>query len=59
MKKIILLVLFIFFSGSGFAYITTDSSDPNVKTVCMDGEYSTSTGSGACSYHGGIDYYIN
>lgn len=27
--------------------------------VCNDGSTSNSTGSGTCSWHGGVDYYID
>lgn len=37
-----------------FAYVTTDGSDPNVRSVCRDGTYSTSVGRGTCSGHGGV-----
>ncbi|MDR0219007.1 MAG: DUF3761 domain-containing protein [Enterobacteriaceae bacterium] len=58
MKKIFLL-LFMIYSGSVFAYITTDPNDPNIQAVCRDGTYSTSRGSGTCSHHGGVDHYID
>lgn len=37
-----------------FAYITTDASDPNIRSLCKDGTYSTTTGRGTCSGHGGV-----
>lgn len=54
MKKIITLCALLFSMSFAFGYITTDSSDPNIKAVCKDGTYSTSTGSGTCSHHGGV-----
>lgn len=42
-----------------FAYITTNSSDPNIRSVCKDGTYSTSSGRGACSGHGGVATFID
>jgi hypothetical protein len=29
-----------------------------IGAKCMDGSTSTATGSGACSHHGGVDYWI-
>ena len=29
-----------------------------VGAVCNDGSRSSATGSGACSHHGGVDYWI-
>ncbi|MET4865137.1 DUF3761 domain-containing protein [Morganella psychrotolerans] len=29
-----------------------------MKAVCRDGSYSTSTGRGTCSHHGGVDHYL-
>jgi len=30
----------------------------NFQTVCADGTTSLSTGSGACAYHGGVEFYV-
>ena len=40
---------------------TTSNTQKNkviVGAVCKDGTRSTATGSGACSYHGGVSYWI-
>ncbi|WP_082970669.1 DUF3761 domain-containing protein [Morganella psychrotolerans] len=50
--------MFSFFSFNSLAYITNDPDDPNIKAVCRDGSYSTSTGRGTCSHHGGVDHYL-
>ena len=46
----------LFFSQSGFIRITANANDPEVKSKCADGTYSTSTGRGTCSHHGGVVY---
>ncbi|HCM62961.1 MAG TPA: hypothetical protein DIT05_10530 [Morganella sp. (in: Bacteria)] len=57
MKKILFFICLVF-SFNSFAYITNDPDDPNIKAVCRDGSYSTSTGRGTCSHHGGVDHYL-
>lgn len=52
-KKIFPLVL-AFTTLSVSAYTTYNPYDYNVKVRCKDGSYSTSRGSGTCSWHGGI-----
>ncbi|HYG03237.1 MAG TPA: hypothetical protein VD927_12385 [Chryseosolibacter sp.] len=29
-----------------------------IGAICMDGSRSDATGSGACSHHGGVDYWL-
>ena len=55
-SRFAMLFLCFFFSQSGFARITTNANDPEVKSKCADGTYSTSTGRGTCSHHGGVVY---
>ena len=31
---------------------------PRTGAICRDGTYSSATGSGACSHHGGVDHWI-
>lgn len=45
------------YGGIGYKW-ALDVSD-NQGTRCRDGSWSDSTGSGTCSWHGGIDYYYN
>ena len=35
-----------------------DNSGVRIGAVCNDGTTSTATGSGACSHHGGVDYWL-
>lgn len=58
MMKMFYLLILLIFSFSSFAYITNDSNDKKVKAICNDGSYSTSSGQGTCSHHGGVKYYI-
>ena len=39
---------------------TTSESTSGTRTgaICNDGTSSTATGSGACSHHGGVDYWL-
>ncbi len=53
-----LFFIYLVFSFNSLAYITNDSDDPNIKVVRRDGSYSTSTGRGTCSHHGGVDHYL-
>ncbi len=52
MKKAIVIVSIslIILSGCG--------RGKRVGAVCNDGWRSSATGSGACSHHGGVDYWI-
>lgn len=52
MKQLLSLLVLIF--SISYAYVTTDGSDPNIRSVCRDGTYSTSVGRGTCSGHGGV-----
>lgn len=52
-KKILAFVL-IFTALSASAYVTRNPYDSNIKSRCSDGSYSTSSGSGTCSWHGGM-----
>lgn len=39
--------------------VRCDSSSPNrIGAMCKDGTRSSSVGSGTCSSHGGVDYWI-
>lgn len=59
MKKYIIPVLLLILS---FSCDDEKSGDcpPSDRTgaVCKDGTSSTATGSGACSSHGGVDYWL-
>jgi len=59
MNKLVLLLIITseLFSVSASARVTS-YRERDSKTVCNDGSYSTSTGSGSCSSHGGVDYYM-
>lgn len=37
---------------------TEPSEGERIGAVCNDGTRSSATGSGACSHHGGVDYWI-
>ncbi|RPE80811.1 hypothetical protein EDC46_1631 [Vespertiliibacter pulmonis] len=52
-KKILTFIL-IFTALSASAYAIRNSYDSNIKSRCSDGSYLTSSGSGACSWHGGM-----
>lgn len=54
--NITLLFLCFYLPQFGFARITTNANDPDVKSKCADGTYSTSVGRGTCSHHGGVVY---
>jgi hypothetical protein len=65
MKKSLLVITFCFMSicFSGCETIddgySCDSKSPNrVGAMCNDGTRSNSVGSGTCSSHGGVDYWI-
>lgn len=51
-KIIIALILLISIS------LQSCQSKKRVGAVCDDGWHSTATGSGACSHHGGVDYWL-
>lgn len=55
-SKFTILFLCFFLPQSGFARITTNANDPEVRSKCADGTYSTSIGKGTCSHHGGVVY---
>ena len=46
------------YGGVGYKW-AFDISNKDDKTRCNDGSWSSSTGSGTCSWHGGIDYYYS
>jgi hypothetical protein len=62
MKKLPLLLLLVFIfncSDDVDNGVPCDSQRTNrIGAKCMDGTTSTSTGSGTCSSHGGVDYWI-
>jgi hypothetical protein len=37
---------------------TIEPEGIRIGAVCKDGTTSSATGSGACSYHGGVDHWI-
>lgn len=39
-------------------FLVADCSGKRVGAVCEDGWRSSSTGSGTCSHHGGVDYWV-
>jgi hypothetical protein len=67
MKRIIILLFICMMSiwftkcekeSEGSEY-KCDNSNPNrVGAVCNDGTRSSSVGSGTCSQHGGVDYWL-
>lgn len=63
MKKYLLIVS-VFFLLSIFSFCTSPSESdnpperPRTGAVCKDGTTSTATGSGACSNHGGVAYWL-
>lgn len=54
MFKTFLAIILCAASVSATAYVTKNPYDPNVRSTCRDGTYSSSSGSGACSNHGGV-----
>ena len=68
MKQILLfliLILTIFISSScdkckesGTTHECDNNDSKRVGCMCNDGTQSTATGSGACSGHGGVDYWL-
>ena len=51
-KKIFAVVLFT------FTLVMVGCQGKRIGAVCEDGSRSTATGSGACSHHGGVDYWL-
>jgi hypothetical protein len=45
-------------SYSSSEAIRSAYTGPRIGAVCRDGWHSNSTGSGACSHHGGVDHWI-
>ena len=41
-----------------FCVVSCATKGNRVGAVCEDGWKSNATGSGACSHHGGVDYWI-
>ena len=56
--KISLSILVIFILGLLFFPPIQENRGDWLYTVCDDGWVSESRGSGTCSWHGGIDYYV-
>jgi hypothetical protein len=52
LKGIVMLTLF-------FLFLVFTSCKKGKGAICNDGWRSHSTGSGTCSWHGGIDHYID
>ena len=56
MKKILfafLIIISLFFNSCH----TTEPEGERTGAVCKDGTTTSATGSGACSHHGGVDYW--
>lgn len=54
-----LTILFVLLLFSCKDEYQCDSSNPNrIGAKCKDGTRSNSVGSGTCSHHGGVDYWI-
>ena len=64
MKKIFFLIVFVLLSLPACNDSGTEpkpsSGDSGTRTgaVCNDGTTSSATGSGACSHHGGVKYWL-
>jgi hypothetical protein len=52
MKKL----LYLFLATS--LILSSCTRGKRIGAICNDGWRSTATGQGACSYHGGVDYWI-
>lgn len=54
------LIFAITFLLYSVIYISRDTTEPCVRVgaICNDGTHSTATGSGACSYPGGVKEWI-
>jgi hypothetical protein len=50
-----LLALFLFL---GIARAEIQATSAGARAECMDGMYSTSSGSGTCSWHGGVRHWL-
>ena len=57
-SKIKLLFIALFFALSMNICDTAEPGGERIGAVCNDGTTSTATGSGACSHHGGVDYWL-
>ena len=53
-KNLIFLITILVFTLS-----SCSSKGERVGAVCNDGWKSSATGSGACSHHGGVDYWVH
>ena len=53
MKKVIVISTVILLA------LSSCSSGPRTGAICNDGWESSATGSGACSHHGGVDYWLH
>ena len=68
MKKILILAFTLMVIFASCIHSPEDDSDSEsnsdstsgvrIGAVCNDGTTSTATGSGACSHHGGVDYWL-
>ncbi|WGE90122.1 hypothetical protein [Actinobacillus arthritidis] len=54
MFKTVIATILLVSSISTMAYTTRNPYDPNIKSTCRDGSYSSSSGTGTCSGHGGV-----
>ena len=52
MKKIILCILILLISSCDLG------KGKRIGAICNDGWRSYATGQGACSHHGGVDYWL-
>lgn len=59
MRKLILIISIAVLSISCAKEESCPSGSPNITgAVCNDGTKSSATGSGACSHHDGVDYWV-
>lgn len=52
------LIFFILSYCSSPSETTITPERPRIGAKCKDGTITTATGSGACSNHGGVDYWL-
>ncbi len=61
MKKLVVISTFILLALSNCSSEPSEPSEPKgprTGAICNDGWESTATGQGACSHHGGVDYWL-